>query len=317
MVTPAEQLLLRLRPHNQKRKLPADKCVNDFLEHLEELRSKHISKTYQKPFLFEHCFEVRPSLKTSVYRMNCKVQLLVAIEQLEKLVEKMKAKNGKVTSAALTRHSSILSDYLFDLRPIAMFLEAKNPNYRYFNGWKSYSTHTSMFFRFSVDLAQQSARFRPVKYPHNIASMTSIFVLRQALEARFHRIIGLYFLNRNGTAPRLNGSFHYDFIEENLDLFRFRNFEWSLLRPVYNWCSSIVHSATQPFAWQVQLAHETCAPLFLAPPFSTGGWNISGSVKILDANELRNRFAKRFWKKVGEGEGIWCMLESQPEAVID
>jgi len=140
-------------------------------------------------------------------------------------------------------------------------------------------------------------------------------MLRQALEAKFERIVQVIPYNTSGDTPKLKHDFHYSFIKTNVARFQFTSVNFSLLEHIYQWCNVIVHSAVQPFAWQVPYAQETCSGLFASGPSRVrgGGWSIHGGVRILDKDSMQEAFAKHFCNSYDHG--VWCIEYGEPEAV--
>lgn len=320
MSSPAHRLLRKLNTgklFGKPVKESADKCLLDVLDHLKWLQSRHAAKTYSSEYIISTAYGKPRSLrKDSEVAAYCRVHLQLATKQFEILINGLKRKNGKVPIASLRRYSEIVSDYLFDLLPIAEFLERrKDANYEFFRGGKSYGVASWEIFRVSCQLAIQSAfRGKPFHIDHKTSQIASIFVLRQALEAKFNRIIAVYFFDKNEQTPKVKHDFHYSFIASNRNCFEFTSVDFHLLGKIYDWCNSIVHQAYQPLAWQIPYAQSVCSGLWAHGPLThKGGSSVHGGIRILDLEDMQSRFAEHFAKSYDHG--AWCVSFAKPEAV--
>lgn len=295
----------------------ANQCLLDVLDHLKWLQSRHAAKTYTCEYIVATAYGKPRSLCKDVeVAAYCRVHLQLATQQFEKLIKELKGANGIVPMTNLRRFSEIVRDYLFDLLPIVEFLERrKDASYEFFRGGKSYGVASWEIFRVSRQLAIQSAfRGKPFHIDHKTSQIASIFVLRQALEAKFNRIIGVYFFDKNEKTPKVKHDFHYAFIASNPDCFEFTSVDFSLLGKIYDWCNSIVHQAYQPLAWQISHAQSVCSGLWAdGPNTQKGGWSIHGGVRILNLEDMQGRFARHF--AASYDHGIWSVVFVKPEAV--
>ena len=148
---------------------------------------------------------------------------------------------------------------------------------------------------------------------HKESQVAAVFVLRQALELKFERILGVVLFDKNGATPKLRHGVHLDFIIKNIDIFDFPEFDFTLLSDVYNWCSGVVHKGFQPLIWQVPYAHELCNGLFDWGDLNrNGGMSCDGGVRILDVDEMRQKYLSHFFSI--QEKGYWGIYFDKPEA---
>ena len=325
-LTPAQQLLAKLRERENakilalagsKRKLKsADACVSEFVAELERLKSRHSTKQPSEKYKMQWVFR-RPTnfgRKTDVL-MYCRMHLIVALDQLKGLVNEMREGKSKVSAKAMRKYEPYLSDYIFDLRLIAQTLERhkdRNDSYLFFRGSKGYVAEAWQTFQASKQLYWMSA-VPTIRMDHRQAHITAIFALRQALEAKFQRIVAVYAYNKNGETPKLKHGFYYLFIKDNLTMFQFPQVDFLLIEKIYDWCNVIVHNSVQPFPWQVSYALETCRGLFAGGPIPGGGNSIYGGVIINDKELMQRAFAQHFCTEYQHG--VWSIEFEKPEAV--
>jgi hypothetical protein len=314
----ANRLLRKLSAGGKPIKESADQCLLDVLDHLKWLQSRHAPKAYSDEYVISTAYgKPRALRKDSEIAAYCRVHLQLATRQFGILIDEIKGANGKVPIASLRRYSEIVRDYLFDLLPIAEFLERrKDDRYEFFRGGKSYGVASWEIFRVSRQLAIQSAfRGKPFHIDHKTSQIACVFVFRQALEAKFNRIVAVYFLDKNGQTPKIKHDFHYNFIVSNIGCFEFTSVNFPLLGKIYDWCNSIVHQAYQPLAWQIPHAQSVCSGLWAHGPLTKkGGSSVHGGIRILDLEDMQGRFAEHFAKSYDHG--TWCIGFEKPEAVI-
>lgn len=299
-------------------RVSADKALSDFADHLKWLASRHVKKTYCEQYLVDGCFgKARALEKLSEVNAYCRTHLTVAGRSFDELLKELRRTSHKISHTILKRYADIVTDYIFDLRGIAEHLERqKDPTYSFLRGEKNYGVHTWEVFRLSRQLAIQSAfRGLPFHVDHKASQIASVFVLRQALEAKFERLIAVHIHNSSGQTPRLRHDFHYDFIANNPSYFTFRSVDFGRLKKIYDWCNEVVHRVYQPLAWQIAFAHSICGGLFnpvRTPPGA--GWSIHNSVKINSLSEMQSAFVKHFFDSYEHG--IWAVEVGEPEADV-
>jgi hypothetical protein len=170
-------------------------------------------------------------------------------------------------------------------------------------------------FNASRQLSRQSAFYgQPFRMDHKAAQIASVFILRQALESKFFRLVGVEIYDRNGNSPKLRHMFHYDFILANASYFNFRTVTFRDLRKVYEWCNDVVHRVYHPLAWEIDYAHKVCRGLFnpLRPEQNTR-WSINNAVEINDRDGMQGNFIQHFVDNYDHG--IWTIEPLEPEAM--
>lgn len=321
MNTPARKLLSKIDGDVSGKKVVKDsshKCIDDVITHLRWLNKRHVKKSYSVEYLASVCFRKEKDFSSEAeFLAFCRINLAVCLKQFENLTSGIYDETTKKISwKALKNNSSIIRDYLHDIRPIAEYIERKkDPTYSFFEGGKNYGVNSFEIFRMSRQLAYQSAfRKEGMHIDHKVSQITSIFCLRQAMEAKFERIIGIHLHNKYGETPKLRHRFHYDFICDNEEHFIFPNTNFKVIKYIYDWCNGVVHKAYQPYVWQIFYSQELVSGLFgggaLKP---TGGSSVNGGVRVKENDEMHGKFIDHFIRSYDHG--IWCAMEFRQEAV--
>lgn len=320
--TPARALLdlLSAAPgHPAPTDAAADKAMTDFLADIAMLDHRHNrSKRLTQDQLAEQIFRRNPTFRDDKAAIPyLRYQLRVAHEELTNLDQEMRNQNnGTITFAALSRYSPIIRDYLFDLREILVFLQQKVRGWNFFNGGKNSDVSSWEVYILARGLAYQSTYAGTGSpFDHKAAQIASVFVLRQAMELRFERLIAVYPTDVKGKPPKLKHGFHQDFIVANSQFFLTNGFKIKELRHLYDWCSEIVHQAYQPFAWQISMALRRGGDLLHTQPAPTNqAWSIYNAVEITDVEAMQDAYEKHFLATYGHGK--WRFTRRKPEALI-
>jgi hypothetical protein len=285
------------------------------IEHLEVLIAKHAPKKYSDDYISANVFSKAKWFDTPAYAAYCKVNLQLGTNHLKFLLDEIKESPPESLNSKIKDRFNFLHDTLHDLRGFANFLHRRvDKDYTFFDGGKNAIQESRDLFGFAQALYYSTcAPTNPLQRFHNQSHAASAFVLRQALEVKFERIMGVVAFDKNGSEPKLKHGFHYEFAKSNPGFFDFQNLSFVLVKRVYDWCSYVVHNAIQPLAWQMPYAFKICRGLYetgdLGP---NGGWSIYGGVRVLNAGEMQNSFARYLLDHYDHG--VWCFYFKKPEA---
>ncbi|WOE77519.1 hypothetical protein RZO07_19625 [Pseudomonas protegens] len=297
--------------------------LEKLLKYVKYVLGMHVRKKYTDSHMAPVCFDKNEFFSSDEFDRYCKVQLSVGFRFFEltvrRLSEELSSCGDEEGLALLRCYSDCLMDYFFDLKRPIEFLQCKtDANYIFFDGSKSYSSFSTHLYRFSQALAHVGKdQEKMVSSYHKEKQIAAAFVLRQSLELKFERMVGVVFYDKNLRSPRLRHGFHYSFALENPSLFSFPKFDFALLNSVYDWCSTVVHRAYQPFMWQLGYAHELCDGIFDWGEMAGGaGHTWVGGVRVLDVDDMRQKFIKYFYKEEEskKSKSIWLVNFQSPEA---
>jgi hypothetical protein len=320
-VTPARALLTKVGPKAFRAKdfhaVTADRAVNDFADHLDWLVHRHVKKTYKDSYLADKCLgEFGFINKKSEMDAYCRVNLLVAATYFRKLMVNMRAGTPLISQRMLDRHANFIVSYLFGIKDIAEYLERQGDSaYEMFWGHRSTGIQTFRLFIASQNLTFQTGEPNGYRIEHTVAQMAGIFTMRQAMEAKFQRLIGISLLDKNGATPRLKHDFHYEFINSHHQYFDFKTADFQLLKQIYKWCSQIVHGVYEPPPWCSAFALEKAAGLFQSINHGPGkAWSINNNVQISNLSEMQADFAAYFGRNYHHG--FWSINLTELEAEV-
>ncbi|ESZ26595.1 hypothetical protein X733_29450 [Mesorhizobium sp. L2C067A000] len=294
--------------------------MSDFLADITALDSRHNrGKRLTQDQLAEQVFRRSPTFRDEKAVIPfLRYQLRVALEELEILEREMREQgNGSITFVVLSRCGPIIRDYIFDLREILVVLQKNVPGWKFFDGLKNSTVTSWQVYILARGLAFQSVQISDGKplFEHKTAQIGSIFVLRQAMELRFERLIAVYPIDPKDKSPKLRHGFHQEFIAENPQFFRADGFQVKKLRHLYDWCSEIVHQAYQPYAWQISMAMRRAGDLLQSrrTPMNQA-WSIYNAVEITDTEAMQAAYESHFLANYGHG--TWRFVRERPEALV-
>ena len=296
----------------------AERAVQDFLDLLRSLEAKHVKKSLSEEYLISNVF-----LRSKMFKADseisafCRCHLVAAHREFKKLAHLFRdPSTNKFELARMLPFKEFIADFVFDLIEIIPFLERKTVGFLYFRGGKAPDVHSWRLYQLSLELASQSAIVSAgPRFDHKGAQIAAIFVLRQAMELRFQRIVGVFPLDSKGNEPKLKHGFQFRFIVEHPHHFVYRGFDLSSLKPVYDWCSEIVHAAYQPYAWQIAWAQDIGGRLLRPQNSQPGkGWNLANAVEVIDVDKMQSDYEDYFLANYDHGS--WQMTRVRPEALV-
>jgi hypothetical protein len=303
VVREAADLLDVLNPGNEEFDIvPA---LTAFVAYLQELASKH-AKQWLGDYVAQVCFRKEIDFSSDTeFTQFARVSLVLAANQLATI---LKGLVDKPAGSPLLRLREVLRDYVFDLKRYVEWLERRH-HITLFAGGKNYRIESFQLFMLARQLGHGSGDLGD----HKTSQAACIFALRQALEARFFRAIGVDLLDQYGQTPKTRHGLQMDFIAGNPQFFELTGCSLAQIQHVYKWSNDIVHGAYQPLAWQVAHALEVSAPIFGAGPHRGGkGFSAHGAIQIKQIDEMRQAFLAYFASEYHHR--IWCATFFDPDA---
>lgn len=295
-----------------------EQAISNFIAHLKSIEGVQKRTKWSEQYMIEKVFGRTRSFKNDTEAQQyCRTHLSVAIQQLDILIKELReVGGGKLTMASLSKWRDTIIDYVYDLAQIVPFLQRKVEGYVYLRGGKNPTVHSWEVYNLAKGLAYQTVHWgQGGAFDHKTSQIAAIGVLRQALELRFDRLVAVYPTDVNGKSPKLRHGFHQEFIINNPCFFQPDGFSIAELKPMYDWCSEIVHQAYQPFAWQISWA-ITLAGRLLGPRPATKGaaWSIANGVEVLDVEAMQATFETHFLDTYEHG--AWRISRERPEALV-
>lgn len=150
----------------------------------------------------------------------------------------------------------------------------------YKNGfcWRARTNNT--FIQYADVLGLLTGEFSPQPLTRD---MFALFGVRQLLEAKFRRIIGLKWIE---PMPKIPHNIIPDILKKHEKEFKFRSateFSFSDIMKVYDWTESSIHTMSSNYVWLVWKAVTFVAPLFSASQHGPVKYfHINGAVEMTE-----------------------------------
>lgn len=307
-------------PFDKKIKVSTIKALENFAEYLNNLTSTHLrkDKSSDLEYTIGAIFKDARNIKSgSDWNNFAKNNLGFANKCFQELVEFIKNKEPKHTAKAIRKYSEIIRDYIFDLKYFVEYFERKSdPNYVMFTGGKSYNNHSYELNLISNNLYWNACYSQNI-FDQKMALNVSNFTLRQSLEIKFKRILGIYDVyNKAFNGPKIKHEFFADFISDNSASFELPYTNLTFLLKVYKWTNITIHNAENPLIWQLKLALEYVNPFFSwGEGLNKDGKKVSsifGAVKITGYATLKDKLAEQLGNNANE---MICIEFIKPEVI--
>ena len=294
-------------------------CLEELSDYINSICSREIRKNYadNRSYVAGVIFREKKPFKTkNEADQYCKCHLFLANQWLKFLIENAIKVNGKASHRRVLKFEEHIQDFMHDVKPFIEYFEKKsNPEYSFFKGSKYYGQQSWQIFRESRELYWISTQDK-FTCSYRMTINLSIFSLRQALELKFQRIIGIYAIyNKKFEEPKVKYGYYSTFIEKHLTTIQTKYSSFNDLTKIYKWTNRTIHTGFMPYIWEQWYALELADLLFSAyDENEDGSWSVHGAVKLTNHENLKIEFVKDFCDKYPTE--IWCFDFDKPEAVV-
>lgn len=276
-----------------------DKDNEALIRHLRTLREKvsHIGqqkscKCYTLQCLITEGFSVKPNEKT--YK---KVHCTIIKKFIDFLLEQ----------GDLLDYSALIQCFIYDMaetRLVDNFL----------CGGRDRSEHTYMYIK-------ECFRFYLLDQPQNdilVKSMLTTFALRQALEIRLRRIIGIGVVeNSKGDIVKLKHGTVMKVILDNVEcVFLGKSDLLKYIKIIYKWANFSIHSMWSPPTWMIWEAYTILEPFFLTHLNEKNYSSINNAFQFKSVEQyksIQQKIADSLSKQEKQAVTLKCIV---PEATI-
>lgn len=276
--------------------------INKFISDFKALRNDLIKKNLSDECIISQVYGNKPKDKVC----HCKAQFLLAYKWFFEILYPQFADG----SIAKPKFIEFLNIFIFDINIYANeLLDKSDSRYPFIRGCKSTIDNTTAMFvnsRHLLYTGEASIR---------TSTLISPFTLRQALETRVKRMIGLdYVLDKNKNFIKFRHDFIWDFLKHQDDIIEIdMEIPLSRIYTIYSWTNLSIHTGIIPNIWEVAYAYEYCMPIFKSGQ-DEKSWNINGVAKIKDLKLLQERFKEALKKEYGKAELF--LFNKNPEAMV-
>lgn len=296
------------------------KCLKDVDEYFESFQARFLKN--RKPLNFDYTISAiyREELvfqTNSEMNAYMKCQLNIALKWFRHLLFEIRKDQKKITRRRLGLYKDYIIDFLHDISFFIDFFEQKeNPNFKFLNGGKSYTQETVFIYKNAIN-SYWGSSLNKSKLDHKGNLSASCYFLRQSLELKFRRILGVNDVtDSKGNSAKIRHEYFPEFINRNLDHFDLNGSKVPNLLKIYKWTNQTIHTSAVPMIWEQWYAFEYCNSFMFPLPFEAGkGWSIHNSVKVSGLDVLLEKLYLDFSSKYN-AHGYWCFNISKAQAEI-
>lgn len=276
-----------------------DKDNEALVRHLRTLREtishtgqSETCKRYTSQYIITEGFSANPNEKT-YKKVHCAI--------IEKFIDFLLTKNN------LLDYSALIQCFIYDIaerRLVDNFL----------CGGRALTEHTCMY-------VAECFRFYLLDQPQNdilVKSMLTTFALRQALEIRLRRIIGIGVVeNSKGDIVKLKHETVMKVILDNVKcVFSGNSDLLKHIKIIYKWTNFSIHSMWSPPTWMIWEAYTILEPFFLTHLNEKNYSSINNAFQFESVEQYKSvqqKIADSLSKQENQAVTLKCII---PEATI-
>ncbi|MGD8780941.1 MAG: hypothetical protein PVH88_18490 [Ignavibacteria bacterium] len=236
-----------------------------FQKYLESLCSNICKKTLKDRFIYQWIF-VNDTISEKDIESYIKSNLFAASKSLSRVIYRFE-KDGinKI-------RTKVLLDFICDLKNFVTYFD-NNQDY----SWLIINTNTHIT-NFYYDLAQNifwngKPGFHDEE--HRVLNTSTPFFIRQAIEYKIKRILGINLIYENGKVQRTRAKVYFDAFKKNIKYYKVCTLDIHLIEKIHNWSHNSIHGGYRPEPWIIETA------LYLLKDFFH-----SGKTKIANSHSL-------------------------------
>lgn len=280
--------------------------VTLFQIYLEQLGKNISNKTPKNGFILQWVFTNEFDDKD--VNKYIKANIIAASASLKRII-------SHIIDNEITPYiNRLLSDFICDLKPFITYFDKEqsydwllvNPN-----------IHVSNFY---FDLAQNVFfSGKPgTKKEENLALASSTpFIIRQSLEYKIKRILGINYIESNGKPDKTLASVYFKALRNNLRFYKIKKFDFETIEKIYTWTHSYIHGGIRAKPWKTETALNYLEEFFYSGKTSQpNSWSLYAGIETEEENldALKNNTCESLKKQLGQDiKIVWL---SKPELAI-
>lgn len=299
-----------------------NQCLKDVEDYLENFqvrflkRSKPLNFDYAIPVIFQDEDELVFKTQTEM-NAYIKCQLNIALKWFTNLLFEIRKDQKRITTKRLGCYKDYIIDFLHDISIfIDYFEQQEKPEFKFLSGGKNYTQQTVLIYRNAIN-SYWGSSLNKNNLDHKGNLSASCYFLRQSLELKFRRILGINGVtDSKGNSAKIRHEYFPEFINKNINHFDLNGSKVSNLLKIYKWTNQTIHTSAVPMIWEQWYAFEYCNS-FMFPSVlkSSEKWSIHNSVKVSGLDSLIEKLYMDFSSQYN-ANGYWCFNISKPQAEI-
>jgi len=291
-----------------------EECLLDIKDFVTESANKFVGKDYSHEHLIGALLKDHKKLTEQELSGYLKCNLVAAKYYFIALCEEIENAEGDQTYHSIKKYSRKIRSFLHDYRPvIEYFKRRQDKDYTFFQGGKNYTHHTFELYITYKRLfwANDTELNIYEKTKPNLAC----FTLRQSIELKVMRILGLYsFYNKTYDGPKVGNEFFIEFLKKYSEQIIFENLNPTTLQQVYKWTNLTIHTGNIPRSWQLYLAINY-ADRLLKPVSDEKSFSAAGRIKIKKFKKLQAELLNKLFEE-NDNEVVCVNIKESESEII-
>lgn len=226
--------------------------LDEFKDYLSELCDNICPKGLKDKFIYQWVFKYEISSKKD-YFSYCKANLFAARYSLIRLIKKLEG--NEINEVA----RKMLIDFVCDLKP---FISNLDPGQDY--SWLTININshiTNFYFDLAINVFLGGF---PGEHPEErlVLSSSTPFIIRQSIEYRIRRILGIDYWLVDGKPDIRSVSKCFKAIDNNKMFYKTRAIDFEEIERIHSWTNIYIHGGYRPEPWRTETAISCLTGLF-------------------------------------------------------
>ncbi len=226
--------------------------LKDFQIYLENLQHEILKKRFKDRFILQWIF-LNKSFNDNKIQKYIIANICAASDSLKRII--FKAENEGINVV----RNRMLLDFICDLKPFVNYFDEKQ-DYK----WLVINTNSHLT-NFYSDISENIFwNGEPSEHPEEkitLASCTT-FMIRQSIEYKIKRILGIDYILINGKLDNRIIEKCFKAIDKNLKYYIIKDFDFDIVKIIYNWTHYFIHGGYRPEPWRTETAINYLSNLF-------------------------------------------------------
>ena len=255
-----------------------------FQFYLSDLCCQISNKPPKNDFVFLWTFtnEVNEKDNDSYYKAN----LISASESLKRIINRIQDND---INPVLNR---LLLDFICDLKPFINWFD-KNQDYNWL--LMNTNSHISNFYNHLAENIFWTGNPGKHEQEQLVLATSTPFVIRQSIEYKIKRILGIDFISRNGKIHKTQAKIFFKALKSNLKFYQNCKINFEKIEKIHSWSHYFVHGGYRPEPWRTESALN-----YLEELFYSGETSLANSLSIYASIEVYEKELDNLKKETEE-----------------
>lgn len=277
-----------------------------FQFYLKDLYGQLVKREYKEKHLVNWVFHTEVARKD--LDTFCKVNIAAASISLLRIIKRLES----IVLDEVTQR--LLIDFICDLKPFISRYD-ENQDYSWLIG--NTNSHLSNFYFELANNVFWLGKPNDRKEEKLVLSTSTPFVIRQSIEYKLKRALGIQYILKEGKLDKTKTSTYFDVFKSCQQYYRLRNLDLEIIETIHSWSHFYVHSGQRAEPWRTETALYYIGKLnYKGPTSDSSLLSTYASIEIDQINVEKAR--KQAEEKIKElnGEDTEIIWDSHPEVAV-